>query len=373
MKVIAEGYDFSHARPGWEAISKSGRTFVGRYLYPEHGGKALTSDEVREYLSHGIDIYTFYEAYAERMLEGRNAGIVDAQTAQRELGVVGLPTNMPIYFAVDWDASPSQQDEIDAYLKGAASVIGADRVGVYGGYYVVKRCYENGTATWLCQTYAWSGGLIYDKIHVLQYANGETLNGGAVDYNRAYQENYGQASAVGVAPSAPATSKPSTPASTSGTYTVRSGDTLSGIAGAHGMSWRDLYDINKAAIGSDPNLLRVGTVLRFKAATQAPTKASTYTVKSGDNLSSIADRFGTSVAALTKLNGISNPNIIHPGQVLKLSGSSAPATPSTYTVKAGDNLSAIAEEHNTTWRQLASLNNLSNPDMIYPGQKLRLK
>lgn len=377
MEIIAEGYDFSHARPGWEAIKGSGRDFVGRYLYPEHGGKALTSEEVREYLSHDIDIYCFYEAYEERPLEGRNAGIADTQTAQRELGRVGLPTNMPIYFAVDWDASPEQQDEIDAYLRGAASVIGIERVGVYGGYWVVKRCYENGTARWFCQTYGWSGGNVFDKIHILQYRNGQQLNGGAVDFNRAYQKNFGQASAVGVAPSQPASSdKPSVPATSTGTYTVRSGDTLSGIAAAHGMSWPDLYELNKAVIGSDPSLIKAGQVLRLSGAsapTKAPAKAKTYTVKSGDNLSSIADRFNTSVAALVKANGISNPNIIYPGQVLKLSGSSAPAAPSTYTVKSGDTLSAIAEAHGTTWRQLASLNNLIDANMIYPGQKLRLK
>jgi LysM repeat protein len=381
MKVIAEGYDFSHARPGAQAIKGSGRSFVGRYLYPEHGGKALTSDEVREYLSHGIDIYCFYEAYEHRPLEGRNAGIADAQTAQRELGIVGLPADLPIYFAVDWDASPEEQDEIDAYLRGAASVIGADRVGVYGGYWVVKRCYENGTAKWLCQTYAWSGGNVYDKIHVLQYRNGQQLNGGAVDFNRSYQEDFGQASASGVihgghgssvGAGTPAPSKPAA----SGTYTVRSGDSLSGIAAANGMSWQDLYELNKAVIGSDPNLIKAGQVLRLSGAsapTKAPAKAKTYVVKAGDNLSLIAERYNTSVAALVKLNGISNPNVIYPGQVLKVSGGSAPAAPSTYTVKAGDTLSGIAADHGTTWQRLASLNNLSNPNMIYPGQKLRLK
>lgn len=97
----------------------------------------------------------------------------------------------------------------------------------------------------------------------------------------------------------------------------------------------------------------------------------TYTVVSGDNLSSIASRFGTTVSEICKLNNIVNANLIYVGQVLKLSGS---ATASVYyTVKSGDNLSAIASKYGTTWQSIASLNGLSNPDLIYAGQVLRVK
>lgn len=104
-------------------------------------------------------------------------------------------------------------------------------------------------------------------------------------------------------------------------------------------------------------------------------KPSTYTVRAGDNLSAIAAKFGTTWQALAAINGLANPNLIHPGQVLKLSGS-APAKPApakrTYTVQAGDNLSVIAAKYGTTWQALAAKNNLANPDLIHPGQVLRI-
>jgi hypothetical protein len=51
----------------------------------------------------------------------------------------GMPHGSPIYFAVDFDATPAQQVPINAYLTGAASVLGKTCVGVYGSYYVCKR------------------------------------------------------------------------------------------------------------------------------------------------------------------------------------------------------------------------------------------
>lgn len=97
----------------------------------------------------------------------------------------------------------------------------------------------------------------------------------------------------------------------------------------------------------------------------------TYTVVSGDNLSTIANRFGTTVGEICRLNNIDNPNLIYPGQVLKLAGVVENAI--NYKVKEGDNLSSIAAAYGTTWQAIAKLNGLSNPSLIYPGQNLRIR
>ena len=108
------------------------------------------------------------------------------------------------------------------------------------------------------------------------------------------------------------------------------------------------------------------------ANTQPAPVTSTYTVHSGDTLSSIAAKFGTSYQALASLNGISNPNIIYIGQVLRVNGSVSNSSV-YYTVRSGDNLSSIASRYGVSYQSIAALNGLSNPNLIYAGQTLKVK
>ena len=191
-------------------------------------------------------------------------------------------------------------------------------------------------------------------------------------------------------PSQPQTTTPSTSTTTAATYTVKAGDTLGQIAANHQTSVNQLVQLNKL---TNPNLIYVGQVLTIKQATSAsqsttatpakPTPTATYTVKAGDTLSQIAANYGTSYQNLASLNHLSNPNEIYVGQTLKLqapTGTSvqtttpAPAASTnqgTYTVKAGDTLSAIAAAHGTSYEALAQANGISNPNEIYVGQTLK--
>jgi LysM repeat protein len=105
---------------------------------------------------------------------------------------------------------------------------------------------------------------------------------------------------------------------------------------------------------------------------------STYVVKRGDTLSSIALRHGVTVWALMQANGLSGSHIIYAGQRLVIPGAggtvpaSAPATGDTYVVRPGDTLSQIAQRFGTTAAALARLNGIANPSTIYAGQVLRL-
>lgn len=113
-----------------------------------------------------------------------------------------------------------------------------------------------------------------------------------------------------------------------------------------------------------------------------PVAAGTYTVKKGDTLSGIAAKYGTTYQQLAAINGIKNPNLIYPGQVIKLTGSAPAAKPAAkpsapaaqyYTVVKGDNLTKIAKKYGTTVQQLVAWNGIKNPNLIYPGQKFRVK
>lgn len=99
-----------------------------------------------------------------------------------------------------------------------------------------------------------------------------------------------------------------------------------------------------------------------------------YIVKKGDTLSGIASRHGTTYQVLASYNGISNPNLIRVGQVIKIpNGTMSHITNTssrTYIVKSGDTLSSIAKKYGTTYQKIAKDNNISNPNKIYPGQKL---
>ena len=81
-------------------------------------------------------------------------------------------------------------------------------------------------------------------------------------------------------------------------------------------------------------------------------KTQIYTVKSGDTLSGIAEKYGTTYQQLAQMNGISNPDLIYSGQELKINGTADPAV-KMYTVKSGDTLSEIAARYNTTYQKLA--------------------
>lgn len=190
--------------------------------------------------------------------------------------------------------------------------------------------------------------------------------------------------------SQPQPTTPSTSTTTAATYTVKAGDTLGQIAANHQTSVNQLVQLNKLA---NPNLIYVGQVLTIKQATSAsqsttatpakPASSATYTVKAGDTLSQIAANYGTSYQNLASLNHLSNPNEIYVGQTLKLQATTNTSTQTTtstpaastnqgtYTVKAGDTLSAIAAAHGTSYEALAQANGISNPNEIYVGQTLK--
>ena len=110
---------------------------------------------------------------------------------------------------------------------------------------------------------------------------------------------------------------------------------------------------------------------------------TTYTVQPGDTLTAIARRFNTTVPAIVAANPqITNPNLIYVGDVLIIPGEGGtppppppppPPSAGTYTVQAGDTLTAIAQRFNTTVNTLLQLNpQITNPNLIYIGQTINL-
>lgn len=201
--------------------------------------------------------------------------------------------------------------------------------------------------------------------------------GGYVDLNRltgskplSYFTN-GQVAKPVSKPTTKPVSKPKPSNAT--THTVKSGETLSGIAKKHGVSVDNLVKINGI---KNKNVIKVGQVIKLKGAVVKPKPTtSTYKVKSGDTLSGIASKYKTTVANLQKLNGIKNANHIQVGQVLKVTGTAKKqaSTSKFHVIKSGDTVSGLASKYGSTQAQIKSWNKLKDVNKIYIGQKLRVK
>ena len=106
---------------------------------------------------------------------------------------------------------------------------------------------------------------------------------------------------------------------------------------------------------------------------QVQNDGTTYIVQSGDTLSGIASMYGTTYQHLAEINGIANPNLIHVGQEIRIDGTAPTTSEEYYTIQSGDTLSGIAAKFGTTWQWLAEVNGISNPNLIYPGNTIRVR
>ena len=175
-------------------------------------------------------------------------------------------------------------------------------------------------------------------------------------------------------------------------YTVRRGDTLSGVALRFGTSIRSLRTYNK--IGRR-NQIYIGQVLQLPKRRSQPTvrlasydpqnySLVSYKVRRNDNLSKIAKRFRTDAHHLVKINKIKNPNSLYPGQKIKVpqsrpsmklakfEGDRNALIDGYYQVQKNDNLSKIAKRFDTNVIHLTSLNRMRDPNSLYFGQRLKI-
>ncbi|WP_069161646.1 DUF1906 domain-containing protein [Nocardia altamirensis] len=189
------GLDYAGGRPGGAAIRAAGFDFVVRYLSPGGPtlpGKLLTPAEADDLRAHGVSIAANWETTATRMLDGYGAGIVDARAGLAQVLRCGGREDRPIYFSADFDATPQDQQRINAYLDGAATVLGRANVGIYGGFWSVSRALDAGSARWAWQTDAWSGGNIETRRNIHQTLRQQTVGGVVCDVNVAETTDFGQ-------------------------------------------------------------------------------------------------------------------------------------------------------------------------------------
>ena len=148
-------------------------------------------------------------------------------------------------------------------------------------------------------------------------------------------------------------------------YTVKKGDSLWKIANKYNTTVEKL----KSANNLKTNTLSVGQKLVIPSISVSPEVSDTYIVQKGDSLWSIANKFNMTVSKLKNLNNLTN-NLLSIGQVLKIKDSSNNGK-TTYTVQKGDSLWVIANKYGITTEELKSYNNLTS-NLLSIGQVLKI-
>ena len=148
-------------------------------------------------------------------------------------------------------------------------------------------------------------------------------------------------------------------------YTVKKGDSLWKIANKYNTTVEKL----KSANNLKTNTLSVGQKLVIPSISVSPEVSDTYIVQKGDSLWSIANKFNMTVSELKNLNNLTN-NLLSIGQVLKIKNSSNNGK-TTYTVQKGDSLWVIANKYGITTEELKNYNKLTS-NLLSIGQVLKI-
>jgi len=182
-------------------------------------------------------------------------------------------------------------------------------------------------------------------------------------------------------------------ASIPGSYRVRGGDTVSSIAGRYGLSTAHVLAINGLSwktVIFPGQVLRLSKSARGGTSTASVQSGSTrYTIRKGDTISGIAHRFGITAHSLLVANDLKASSIIYAGHSLVIprrttsttpsappvvgsptTPTAPPTAPSNYTIKTGDTITSIAKKFNVTVHAILSANHLTSASIIYAGRTI---
>lgn len=177
-------------------------------------------------------------------------------------------------------------------------------------------------------------------------------------------------------------------------YTVRQGDTVSGIAARFGLSAQEVLVRNGLGwntiihpgqtlhLASTPAVTTARTTTSAGSTSGSGSSTSSYHVKSGDTVSGIASRVGVSTTALLSANKLSQRSVIYPGQTLRVphgssgggsvstAAASSGSSKSSVKISSGDTIGSIAASHHVSVAALLSANGLTYTSTIYAGKTL---
>lgn len=192
--------DYSVSRPSMAVLKAAGVVAVGRYIgwdsVPGYQsiGKNLTPGEAGILLAADMSIFLAFEYASDAATKGAIQGAADGKLATEQLAELGAPAGMTSYFAVDFDLpdyAPGLADTVGNarvklgpvgdYFAAIRDTPGSYEIGVYGGYYAVKRLLNSGLATKGWQATAWSGDQLDPRAVLYQTLSAAPVLGGDVD------------------------------------------------------------------------------------------------------------------------------------------------------------------------------------------------
>jgi LysM repeat protein len=163
-------------------------------------------------------------------------------------------------------------------------------------------------------------------------------------------------------------------------HTVRPGETVASIAAYYGVSASAIIQANN--LWNPNLIYSGQCLLIPLPSRPSPPCTTIHVVRRGEYLKIIAPRYGVSVSAIVNANGLKNPNLIYPGQRLIIPCGTAPPpapkpTPEPgctkiHVVKRGEYLKVIARRYGVSVSAIVNANGLKNPNLIYPGQRLKI-
>jgi len=172
---------------------KHGYPGVVRYVSPntnEHPLKRLTTSEVTGYRLAQVAVAVVWETGKDRAVTGgTTGGRRDGASAHGVLAGLGMPADMPCYFAVDIDTTGPL---VAAYFRALGDVLPVERIGAYGGIKVLSWLFDQGLITYGWQTSAWSSGRWDKRAQAQQYSYDVPVGGVLCDVSRTMADDWGQ-------------------------------------------------------------------------------------------------------------------------------------------------------------------------------------
>jgi len=154
-------------------------------------------------------------------------------------------------------------------------------------------------------------------------------------------------------------------------YIIRAGDTLFALSQRFNVSVQEIMNANP---GIDPNNLQIGRIICIPGAGPMPScpNGFLYTIRSGDTLFALGQRFNVSVQAIINANPGIDPNNLQVGRIICIPtmGMPTPSCPNgfLYTIRSGDTLFALSQRFNVSVQAIINANPGINPNNLQIGQ-----